>query len=476
MPTVTTICQGIFEGAVNLKDIYINEGVKTIPVSLCCNAEALERMYWPATITEVKVGAIDGCKKLRELHVAAIKAPAADTGAFGVMFKNYTAYLYVPFGSKASYEANEEWNENFLGINEESTEPNTIVFKTNRAVGDVLSLKVGAKEGEEIRIKGASYNAQDQLILTDTEVTLYGKITKIDCSSNRLSSILIANQPQLREIYCDDNELTKLEANYVPVLATLYCGNNKELAEVNLKSLPALADFSCYGNKIKQLDFSQNPLLTSLICRDNLIEGTLDLSKNPKVEQVNCYNNAISEIKLAPQSSLRHIEMQRNNIKGTSMTEFMKALPVYIAYGSDEWDDYGGLNLQGLYVTEITGALEKNLALVSDVKIAKDKNWPVFAIDIEEYGSSAPKPYNGTDATGINTTSAEDNIKTYVVHNTINVEGIANSETIMLYAANGMLVDKTISKNSVAKLVAQGAGVYFVKWANTTIKVIVTTK
>lgn len=476
LPTVTTIYQGIFEGAVNLKDIYINEGVKTIPVSLCCNAEALERMYWPASITEVKVGAIDGCKKLRELHVAAIKAPAADTGAFGVMFKNYTAYLYVPFGSKASYEANEEWNENFLGINEESTEPNTIVFKTNRAVGDVLSLKVGAKEGEEIRIKGASYNAQDQLILTDTEVTLYGKITKIDCSSNRLSSILIANQPQLREIYCDDNELKKLEANYVPVLATLYCGNNKELAEVNLKSLPALADFSCYGNKIKQLDFSQNPLLTSLICRDNLIEGTLDLSKNPKVEQVNCYNNAISEIKLASQSSLRHIEMQRNNIKGTSMTEFMKALPVYIAYGSDEWDDYGGLNLQGLYITEITGALEKNLALVSDVKIAKDKNWPVFAIDIEEYGSSAPKPYNGTDATGINTISAVDNIRTYVVHNTINVEGIANGETVMLYAANGMLIDKTISKKSVAKLVAQGAGVYFVRWANNLVKVIVITK
>ena len=48
----------------------------------------------------------------------------------------------MPFGAKASYEANEEWNENFLGINEESTDPNTIVFKTNRAVGDVLSLKV----------------------------------------------------------------------------------------------------------------------------------------------------------------------------------------------------------------------------------------------------------------------------------------------------------------------------------------------
>lgn len=476
LSTVTTICQGIFEGAVNLKDIYINEGVTTIPVSLCCNAEALERMYWPATITDVKVGAIDACKKLRELHVAATKAPAADTGAFGVMFKNYTAYLYVPFGAKASYEANEEWNENFLGIKEESTEPNTIVLKTNRAIGDAFSLKVGAKEGEKIGIKGASYNEQDQLILTDTEVTLYGKITKIDCSSNKLSSIVITNQPQLREIYCDDNELTKLEVNYVPVLATLYCGNNKDLADIDLKSMPALADLSCYSNSVKQLDLSQNPKLTSLICRDNLIEGTLDLSKNPKVEQVNCYNNKISEIKLAAESSLRHIEMQRNNIKGESMTEFMKALPVYVAYGADEWDDYGGLNLQGLYVTETSVALEKNVALVSDVKIAKDKKWPVFALDLDNYGSTAPEPYDGIDPTSITMVARASSVKAYAIHNTINVEGIADGETVALYTAHGMLVDKAMSHKGAIQLAAQGAGIYIVKWANNTIKIVVAAK
>ncbi|WP_454896997.1 leucine-rich repeat protein [Alloprevotella tannerae] len=476
LSTVTTICQGIFEGAVNLKDIYINEGVTTIPVSLCCNAEALERMYWPATITDVKVGAIDACKKLRELHVAATKAPAADTGAFGVMFKNYTAYLYVPFGAKASYEANEEWNENFLGIKEESTEPNTIVLKTNRAIGDIFSLKVGAKEGEKIGIKGASYNEQDQLIFTDTEVTLYGKIAKIDCSSNKLTSIVITNQPQLREIYCDDNELTKLEVNYVPVLATLYCGNNKDLADIDLKSMPALADLSCYSNSIKQLDLSQNPKLTSLICRDNLIEGTLDLSKNPKVEQVNCYNNKISEIKLAAESSLRHIEMQRNNIKGESMTEFMKALPVYVAYGTDEWDDYGGLNLQGLYVTETSATYEKNVAFTSDVKIATDKKWPVFALDLDNYGSTAPEPYEGAEPTGIATTATIGEVKVYAVHNTINVEGLAEGETLMLYTAKGMLVDKAMSYKGAAKLAAQGAGIYIVKWANNTVKVVVAAK
>ena len=447
LPTVTTIYQGIFEGAVNLKDIYINEGVKTIPVSLCCNTEAL-----------------------------ATKAPAADTGAFGVMFKNYTAYLYVPFGAKASYEANEEWNENFLGIIEESTEPNTVVFRTNKAVGSVLALKVAAKEGEEIKIKGASYNEKDELMLTDTEVTLYGKMTKIDCSSNQLASIVITNQPQLRELYCDDNELTTIKVNYVPALATFYCGNNKELADINLKSMPALADFSCYGNKIRKLDLSLNPMLTSLICRDNLIEGTLDLSKNPKVEQVNCYNNMISEIRLAAEPALRHMEMQRNNIRGAAMTSLIKALPKYVAYGSDEWDDYGGLNLQGLYVTETSGTLEKNVALVSDVKIAKDKKWPVFALNIDDYGTSAPKPYDGVDPTGVNATAAASTVKVYVTQGTVFAEGIADGETVTLYTADGMISDKTVSRNGTAQLNAQGAGVYIVKWADRTVKVMVATE
>ena len=135
-----------------------------------------------------------------------------------------------------------------------------------------------------------------------------------------------------------------------------------------------------------------------------MIEGTLDLSQNPKIQQINCYNNMISEIKLAANSELRHLEMQRNNIKGANMTNLMKSLPTYIAYDADQWDDYGGLNLQGIYVAETSSDKEKNVALASDVKIAKDKLWPVLALNIDDYGMVSPKPYEGAGTEGINTT------------------------------------------------------------------------
>ena len=158
------------------------------------------------------------------------------------------------------------------------------------------------------------------------------------------------------------------------------------------------------------------------------------------------------------------------------MTEFMKALPVYVAYGADEWDDYGGLNLQGLYVTESSVTLEKNVALVSDVKIAKDKKWPVFALDLDNYGSTAPEPYEGAELTGIATTATNGEVKAYAAHKTINVEGIADGETVALYTANGMLVDKAMSYKGAAQLAAQGTGIYIVKWANKTLKVLVADK
>ena len=113
---------------------------------------------------------------------------------------------------------------------------------------------------------------------------------------------------------------------------------------------------------------------------------------------------------------------------------------------------------------------------MSDVKIAKDKKWPVLALNIDDYGMTSPKPYDGLDPSGISTTAATGAVKAYAIHNTITVEGIANDETVALYTANGMLSDKTTSHNGTAKLNAQGVGVYLVKWANNTVKVIVTTK
>jgi len=43
--------------------------------------------------------------------------------------------------------------------------------------------------------------------------------------------------------------------------------------------------------------------------------------------------------------------------------------------------------------------------LISLMLAQRNSNSQIFALDIDDYGSSAPKPYNGTDATGINTIS-----------------------------------------------------------------------
>ena len=76
------------------------------------------------------------------------------------------------------------------------------------------------------------------------------------------------------------------------------------------------------------------------------------------------------------------------------MTSFLTSLPEFEAYSSDEWDDYMGMNPQGLYLIEPLD-LEKNVALKSDVEIAKGKNWKVFTIKIDDMGVTAPTQYEG---------------------------------------------------------------------------------
>lgn len=316
-----------------------------------------------------------------------------------------------------------------------------ISMTTARGIGEYVGFSI--KGEDDIEIIGAEYDSPGYFVITDQNIIIKGNITKIDCCSNQLTMLDVSKQPNLTELYCDDNKLEKLILGNQPNLVTLYIGNNK-LESVDLTQLPVLEDFSCFLNNLTTLDLSKNPMLTSLICRDNQITGTLDFSGNKKLNQVNCYNNKITSIKLAPDTEMRHMEIQRNNINGKNMTDFMEALPAYQAFPPGEWDDWYGLNLQGIYVTEKDRTLENNIALTSDVKIAKDKGWPVYEMSIDDYGITAPTEYEGEQSTGINdvNTNNESSVLSYD-GNTLTVRGLTAADIVNIYDASGRQVMKT---------------------------------
>jgi len=74
-------------------------------------------------------------------------------------------------------------------------------------------------------------------------------------------------------------------------LTSICCGDNR-ITELILGEQPKLTCLDCGNNRIKELDISRIPSLAILHCPGNLLR-TLDLSRNPKLEELDCSNNRI---------------------------------------------------------------------------------------------------------------------------------------------------------------------------------------
>lgn len=311
---------------------------------------------------------------------------------------------------------------------------------------------------------------------TAKEVEIHGKVKRLECSYNNLVSLDVSGDPYLIELLCDDNDLTSLTIGENPYLYRLYCGGN-QLESIDVKGLTGLMDFSCYKNLLTSLDLTANTELTDLVCRSNMLEGVLDLSVCSKLKNLSCFQNKLTGIKLAENNALQQVELERNNITGAAMTDIMNALPAYKAFSSDEWDDWYGYNLQGLYVTEVDRTNENNMPLESDVKIAKDKGWPVFAINIDDYGLVVPTPFDGYSSTAVS--SAETDMNNITVEQnggTVKVGGLCEGSKAALFAADGKKVaEKSAGSNKSVTFNLSNIpeGIYLVRTHNVSRKISV---
>ena len=106
-----------------------------------------------------------------------------------------------------------------------------------------------------------------------TTMTIYGDITRFDCSGNgaNLTAIDPSHNTQLTELWCQNNTLNSLDVSGCTQLTKL----------------------SCQNNNLTTLDVSKNTQLTKLSCRNNNLT-TLDVSKNTKLTTLYCHGNNLS--------------------------------------------------------------------------------------------------------------------------------------------------------------------------------------
>jgi Leucine-rich repeat (LRR) protein len=140
------------------------------------------------------------------------------------------------------------------------------------------------KAVKEIEIKKSNVRKLDG-------IEYFTRLTTLDCSGNRMTSLSLNKNKRLKELDCSDNKLTSLNVSKNTKLTTLDCSGNS-LKSLNVSNNSKLSKLDCHDNSLTSLDVSKNLSLEKLNCSDNKLTK-LDLSRNDdlKSKDLDCDKN-----------------------------------------------------------------------------------------------------------------------------------------------------------------------------------------
>ena len=150
----------------------------------------------------------------------------------------------------------------------------------------------------------------------NTEVVLYGKITRLYCdpgtgSFTDFTSIDVSHAKSLTDLNCSGNQLTSLDVSANTALTTLYCDNN-QLTSLDVSANTALTDLNCSGNQLTSLDVSASTALTIFSCNDNQLTS-LDVSASTALTILDCGSNQLTSLDVSANTALTDLTCSQNN-------------------------------------------------------------------------------------------------------------------------------------------------------------------
>ncbi|MGP1521365.1 MAG: InlB B-repeat-containing protein [Treponema sp.] len=205
---------------------------------------------------------------------------------------------------------------------------------------DKLNIKVEAKteDGSAITVEGCTVSTlasgtKTTLTATGTKVVLKGKITELDCSFNKLTSLGVQGLTSLQRLICEYNKLSTFSVQGLTSLQYLDCSDNP-LTELNAQGCTAL-------------------------------------------QILNCFYNLFTALNVQGCTSLQHLNCHRNKLNAQAMKELLNALPAREA--SDD--------AKAILYTEKTFANEGNCKdftspeLEAALEGAKKRNWKLQKVN-----------------------------------------------------------------------------------------------
>jgi len=226
------------------------------------------------------------------------------------------------------------------------------------------------ENGEKVNL----FHNVDTYSFSSKTVSIYGKVTELDCSFNQLIALDVSKNTALIRLKCYFNRLTALDVSKNTALIRLECYFNK-LKALDVSKNSALTWLNCSCNQLTKLNLSKNTELEILECFNNHLTE-LNVSKNTELEILKCFNNQLTGLNVSKNTVLQHLYCYNNSIYDSKMDALVNSLPDRTA------------STKGSFLVINTGYDEGNICTPAQVYIAKNKNWNVMDSEGNTYTGS----------------------------------------------------------------------------------------
>jgi len=184
----------------------------------------------------------------------------------------------------------------------------SMILTTTKNVGDMINLFIGAEEADQadvwidlnnngVKEEGESitnFTGYVDYTIGSKTITIYGKVTKLFCSSNALTNIDVTNNTTLQKLQCTNNLLTSIDLSNNTELLSLYCNANL-ITALDFSNNTKLNEMRCHNNQIKETEMGV--MVNSMPNRQGKTGGTymiVALSGNEGNEFTDTHKNILT--------------------------------------------------------------------------------------------------------------------------------------------------------------------------------------
>ena len=164
-------------------------------------------------------------------------------------------------------------------------------------------------------------------------IEFFTGLVSLSCQGNKLTSIDLSANTNLKMLNCSNNQLTELDLSENKLLEELTCSRNK-LESLSLTDMDYLRYLDCCQNpllataevidswRLAYLDLSYCQALQTLDCNNNDLE-TLDVTGCTGLKRIDCSYNALEEIDVSScRETLQYLSFMYNGITSFDARNF----------------------------------------------------------------------------------------------------------------------------------------------------------